>query len=111
VPVARKYWPKRNLRNLESGLGLAFWRYSMDSVKSIFVSQTGNALADRILALLRQVAPNRVSRFEINRRCLYDGQNKNHLSEALELLMHGGLIDAREVPTRGRTCVEYWALQ
>jgi len=83
---------------------LAFWQYAEDSARFVFGDATGDPVADRILAALRQTGP-------LSQDGLRELFNKHERSErigqAMEVLVRAGLVDMARQETKGRT-VTIW---
>lgn len=85
---------------------LAVWRYCEASTRYLFGDRTGDPIADEILAALRQVAPDAMTRTDI-----YNLLGRNRSSErtanALGLLLRYGKVRRGQRPTSGRP-IEIW---
>jgi len=82
--------------HLESAL--AVWRYAAESVTSIFGDLTGDAVADRILALLHTEG-------QMTRNDLFDAFGRNvpsaRIGNALSMLHENGRIQVWKLPPEG----------
>jgi hypothetical protein len=84
---------------------LALWQYAEDSARSIFGDSTGNPLADKILAMLREgPATKKEIWAKLNRHGSADT-----LESALALLRRMGLARCEEVKTKGRPAQRWYA--
>ncbi len=87
--------------------GMALWQYAEDSAKFIFGDSTGDSLADRILAILRE-APT-------TKREIHDKTNRHHkaneIDRALRLLERLKLAKRERIATAGRPAEKWHAIE
>jgi hypothetical protein len=82
------------------------WRYAEASARHIFGDAIGDPVADTILAALRTISPDGVTRTEISR--LFDrNTSAAKLSAALQTLVAFGLARPTSLHTAGRPA-EVW---
>jgi hypothetical protein len=76
---------------------LAVWRYSFDSAKAIFGESTGNDLADKLLAAIRERSRNTTELYKVDN----NHASKEQLQTALQTLVDGGLVRCETRRTGG----------
>ena len=86
--------------HLEAALDLV--RYQAESVRFIFGDALGDPIADRILAELRRIAPEGMSRWNICNELLGRNQSASRIALALSLLAKLGLARSQQQPSATR---------
>jgi hypothetical protein len=86
---------------------LAVWRYCEDSARYIFGDALGDAVADAILAALKENTPGGLSRNEI-RELFARNKSSTRIQIALDLLRELGKVTCKKEQTDGRP-VEVWS--
>jgi hypothetical protein len=89
------------------GAALELMRYENDSVRHIFGDALGDSVADRILAELRRLAPEGMSRWNISNDLFGRNQSSGRIALALSLLAKLGLAQSRQQPGATRP-LEMW---
>lgn len=77
---------------------LAAWDYVVNSIRYIFGTNTGSALADQILVALRQAAGEGVTRTQIMAGVCRGNRSADEVDDALSLLQGMGLAHSRTIP-------------
>jgi hypothetical protein len=88
---------------------LECWRYAEDSVKYLFGTTTGDALADEVLRVLKEAGSQGMRRAQLRDEF---GRHRSSadLGRALNLLVASSLVSRDIVPTAGRSAETYRAL-
>ncbi len=86
---------------------LALWVYCHASAAYIFGQATGDRVADTIVAALREIAPDGLTRTQIS-DLLARKQNAAAISRSLTLLQERGLVRVKQEPTDGRPRIRYF---
>ena len=88
---------------------VAFWQYVKDSVESIFGESLGDSVADDILAELKTIFPEGMTRTEIQKH--FSGRVYGaKLNLALKLLEKHGLARRAREKTAGRSAEKWYAM-
>jgi hypothetical protein len=89
---------------------LALWQYSCESAAFIFGDAFGDPVADRVLAELRQVFPERRTRDQL-RKLFGRHRIADELDRALPTLIKRGLIRSEVEKTGGRDRTRYYCAE
>jgi Protein of unknown function (DUF3987) len=83
------------------------WRYVEESARWVFGDRLGEGLADRCLGVLREAAPNGLTRTELREQELGNRITSERINDALQLLAGAGLARCVAEATAGRPR-EWW---